>query len=85
MNKAPPHLDPLDPAVQGVRIPTEREISITNRRVLYVGGEEASKEKELGKGEEKVKDNLVSEGDRKHPMLLQDISEEGATEADQKV
>ena len=66
-------------------MPTDRERSLTNRRVPYVGGGEAVKGKESVKGEEKVKDNPVSEGDRKQPMLLRDISEEGATEADQKV
>ena len=34
------------------------------------------------KGE--VKDNLLSEGDQKQTMVLQDLSEDGATEADQK-
>ena len=54
--------------------------------VSGVGGGEARKGEELdmeqGKGE--VKDNPVSQGDWKHPMLLQYLLEEGATEADQE-
>ena len=49
-----------------------------------MGGREAIKGKELGKGEEQVKDNPVSEGDWKHPMLLRYFLERGATEADQE-
>ena len=49
-----------------------------------MGGGEASKGKELGKGEEQVKDNTVSEGDRKRHMLLQDILKGGTTEVDQE-
>ena len=61
-NTAPPHLDPPNPTNGGVRILTERDRRLTNWRVLYVGDGEASKEKELRKGEEQVKDNPVSEG-----------------------
>ena len=83
-NKSPPHLVPPDLTARGVRMPTESEIRISNRRVLCVGGGEAGKGKELGKGEEKVKDNRVIEGDRKQPMLIRNILEEGATETDQE-
>ena len=46
------------------------------------GGGEARKGKESGEGE--VKDNTVGEGYWKHPMVLRDLSEEGATKADQE-
>ena len=49
-----------------------------------MGGGEASKGKELGNGEEQVKDNTVSEGDGKRHMLLQDILKGGTTEVDQE-
>ena len=63
----------------------EKEIKLSNWRVSFVGCEDASKGKESGKGEEQVKYNLMSEGDCKQPMLLQDLSEEGATEVDQNI
>ena len=62
----------------------DRERNLSNRRVLCVGGGEAIKEKESGKVEEQVKYNLVSEGYRKQPMLLQYFLEEGANEADKE-
>ena len=52
--------------------------------MLYTGGGEASKGKELGKGEDQVKDNLVSEGDLKQMMLLHDLLEEGDPVVNQK-
>ena len=54
-------------------MPTEREIRLTNRRMSYVWGGEASKVKESGKGNEQVKYNMVSEGYWKRPMLIWDI------------
>ena len=57
---------------------------LTNWRVSYVCRGEAIKVKEFGKGEEQVKYNPASEGDQKQPMLLQDILEEGDTDADQE-
>ena len=83
-NKAPLHLAPPDPTVLGCRMPKEREISIINCRVSCVGGGEDGKGGELGKGEEQVKDNPVSEGYRKHPMLLRGILEESSAEADKE-
>ena len=73
MNKDPQHLDPPHLRSRGVRMPTEREIRLTNRRMSYVWGGEASKVKESGKGDEQVKYNMVSEGYWKRPMLLWDI------------
>ena len=61
----------------------ERERRLSNWRVLYVGGVEACKEKEWGKGE--VNDNTVSEGDKQQPMLLQGLLEEGGTKEDQEL
>ena len=51
-----------------------------------MGGGEAHKGKELGKElrKGKVKDSPVSEGDWQHPMVLQDLLEEGEAEADQE-
>ena len=51
-----------------------------------MGGGEAHKGKELGKElrKGKVKDNPVSEGDWQHPMVIQDLLEEGEAEADQE-
>ena len=49
-----------------------------------MGGGEASKRKESGKGEDQVEDNPASEGGWKHQMLLRDFLVEGATEADQE-
>ena len=80
-NKAPPHLAPPEPKTQGVRIPTDRERIINNRRVSYMEGVEAITGKELGEGEEQVKYVPVSEEDRKQSMVPWDILEEGATEA----
>ena len=81
-NKDLPQLAPQDPTARRTRISIERGKRLSNRRVLCVGGGEARKGKELGKGE--VKDNPVSEGDRKHTMLLRDLSEEGPTKVDQE-
>ena len=53
-------------------------------RVSRVEGGESSKGKESRKGVDKVKDNPVSAGDQKQPMLLWDFLEEGVTEADQE-
>ena len=63
---------------------TERKIRLTNRSVLFVGVGEGIRGKESSKGEEKVKDNPVSEGDMEHPKLLRNIAKEGATKADQE-
>ena len=83
-NKAQTHLDTPDPTAQAVNITTEKDRRLSNWRLSCVGGWEASKGKESGKGEEQVKDNPVSEGDWKHPILLWYLSEEGPTEADQE-
>ena len=45
-NRATPHLAPPDPTARGVRIPTERDIRLSNWRVYSVGGGEARKGKE---------------------------------------
>ena len=68
-------------------MPTEMEIRLSNQRVSCVGGGEACKGKELGKewGKCEVKDNPLSEGDWQQTMVLRDLSEEGAAEADQEV
>ena len=47
--KAPPHLSPPDLKARGFNMLTEREIRISNWRILCVRGGEASKGKELGK------------------------------------
>ena len=83
-NKSPPHQAPLEPTPRGFRIPTERERRLSNLKVLCLGGGEASRDKELGKGEEQVKDNPLIKGDRKQPMLIRDLSEEGVNKADQE-
>ena len=38
-----------------------------------MGGGETSKGNEYGKGEDQIKDNLVSEGDLKHLMLRHEL------------
>ena len=49
-----------------------------------MGGGEASKRKESGKGEDQVEDNPASEGGWKHPMLLRNLLGESTTEQDQE-
>ena len=51
-----------------------------------MGGGEVHKANELGKesGKGEVKDIPLSEGNRQQPMLLRDLLEEGAIEADQE-
>ena len=85
-NKAPSHLAPPDPTAQGIKMPTLRERRLSNCRVLCVRCGEARKWKKLGKesGKGEVKYNPVSEGYRKQTMVLQDLSEEGTTKADQE-
>ena len=63
--KAPPHLAPLGPTAQKVRIPTERKKRGINRMVSSAGSGEAHKGKELGKesGEGEVNDNPVGGGE----------------------
>ena len=76
-NKDPPNLSPPDPTEQVVRMPTEREIRLSNWRISSMGGGEARNRKELGmaSGKGKVKDNLVSEGDWQHLIVLQYLLE----------
>ena len=85
-NKTPPHLSPMDETEQGVRIPIYTEKRLSNWKVSSVGGVEARKGKLLGKelGKGDVKDNPANEGDLQHPMVLQDLLEEGVAEADQE-
>ena len=73
-NKAPPYLNPTETTSQRVRMLKEGQIRLSNRRVSCVGGGEASNGKELREGEIQVKDNPVSEGDWRHPMLLRYFS-----------
>ena len=85
-DKDPPHLVPLDLTVRGVRMPTDREIRLSNRRVHSVGVREARKGKELEKepGKVEVKYNMVSKGDWQKPIALHNLLDEGVAEADQE-
>ena len=85
-DKAPPHLVSPDLTARGVRMPTERERRLSNRRVYNVGVSEARKGKELEKepGKVEVKYNMVSKGDWQQPIALHNLLDEGVAEADQE-
>ena len=79
--KAPPHLAPLGPTAQKVRIPTERKKRGINRMVSSAGSGEAHKGKELGKesGEGEVNDNPVGGGEALKGKELRKESGKGET------